>query len=164
VEIASRYRDEVICATVGGQSTTRTTNFDTFGGWNMWPKEYDGRTIISLTVGENESGVAFGEIQVKYSLALEAGDQGWGREGRLVTYAGTGVGLIRNIRPAEEIVEEIRETAGIGQSDENTEREIFGVKVYSIWERLVLQMSYAIVFSTDKLLFPSPGAFVFLVR
>jgi nitronate monooxygenase len=36
-----------------------------------------------------------------YDEALKLGDEGWGKEhGRITTYAGTGVGLVKSIVPA----------------------------------------------------------------
>lgn len=42
-----------------------------------------------------------------YEDAVKLGDQGWGDNGRMTTYAGTGVGLIHRIMPAKEIVQEV---------------------------------------------------------
>ena len=42
---------------------------------------------------------------------MKLGDAAWGKDGRATTYAGAGVGLVRNIKPAGDIVKEIREEA-----------------------------------------------------
>jgi nitronate monooxygenase len=47
----------------------------------------------------------------KFEEALKLGDRGWGPNGRLTTYAGTAVGLVREAASAEEIVMEARAVA-----------------------------------------------------
>jgi nitronate monooxygenase len=44
-----------------------------------------------------------------YEEAMMMGDEGWGVEGRLTTYAGTGIGLVKEVKSAEEIVREVRD-------------------------------------------------------
>lgn len=46
-----------------------------------------------------------------YDEALAKGDAGWGVNGRLTTYAGARVGLVKEIKKARDIVEEVREGA-----------------------------------------------------
>jgi len=46
-----------------------------------------------------------------YKDAVKQGDDGWGPEGRMTTYAGTSVGLIKHVAPAEEIVKEVAKEA-----------------------------------------------------
>ena len=46
-----------------------------------------------------------------YDEALAKGDAGWGVDGRLTTYAGAGVGLVKEIKKVRGIVEEVREGA-----------------------------------------------------
>jgi len=41
----------------------------------------------------------------------QKGDAGWGVDGRLTTYAGARVGLVKEIKKARDIVEEVREGA-----------------------------------------------------
>ena len=42
-----------------------------------------------------------------YAEAVKMGDEGWGEKGRMTTYAGTGVGLVKRVMPAGEIVQEV---------------------------------------------------------
>lgn len=44
-----------------------------------------------------------------YNEALAKGDAGWGVDGRLTTYAGAGAGLVKEIKKARDILEEVRE-------------------------------------------------------
>jgi nitronate monooxygenase len=52
----------------------------------------------------------FEENQRLYAEAMKLGDEGWGMEqGRITTYAGTGVGLVREIMSAGQIVKDTLE-------------------------------------------------------
>jgi len=42
---------------------------------------------------------------------LKKGDEGWGVQGRLTTYAGTGVGMLKSVKPAGEVVQDVRKEA-----------------------------------------------------
>jgi nitronate monooxygenase len=42
---------------------------------------------------------------------MKKGDSGWGVDARLCTYAGSAVGLVREVKGAGDIVEEVREGA-----------------------------------------------------
>lgn len=44
-------------------------------------------------------------------MAKASGDAAWGPGGRVATYAGTGVGLVREVKPAAVIVEDVRREA-----------------------------------------------------
>ena len=107
-DIAPGYQNEVIRAADGGQSTTRTKTYDTVRGTPGWPDHYNGRGVINKTWIDHESGLGIEENQRLYDDALRKGDSGWGLEGRLTTYAGTAVGLVRAIDSAEAIVTSVR--------------------------------------------------------
>ena len=49
------------------------------------------------------------ENKKPYDEALAKGDAGWGVDGRLTTYAGAGVGLVKEIKKARDILKEVRE-------------------------------------------------------
>ncbi|KAJ9645314.1 hypothetical protein H2199_003320 [Coniosporium tulheliwenetii] len=85
-EISRGYRDEVVRASDGGQTTVRSGVYDKLRGTIDWPPGL-------------------------YNEAMKSGDKGWGVEGRLTTYAGTGVGLVKGVKGAKEITEEVREDA-----------------------------------------------------
>jgi nitronate monooxygenase len=110
-DIADGYRSEVVRARDGGQSTVRTTIFDSLTGRMDWPDHYDGRSIINRSVEDDHAGISMEDNRRKFEEALKMGDQGWGPDGRLTTYAGTAVGLIREVAPAEKIVKESRVVA-----------------------------------------------------
>jgi len=46
-----------------------------------------------------------------YKEAMKLGDSGWGPEGRMTTYAGTGVGLVKEVIPAGDIVKSVQQEA-----------------------------------------------------
>jgi nitronate monooxygenase len=51
------------------------------------------------------------ENKKPYDEALAKRDAGWDVDGRLTTYAGAGVGLVKEIKKARDILEEVRERA-----------------------------------------------------
>ncbi|KAE8385648.1 hypothetical protein BDV23DRAFT_164534 [Aspergillus alliaceus] len=109
--IAEGYQKEVLRASDGGVSTVRTTIYDKVRDIHGWPDSYDGRGLINRTYTEAVDGLGEDENRELYLEELEKGDRGYGPEGRLTTYAGTGVGLVKRVMPAREIVISIREEA-----------------------------------------------------
>lgn len=92
----------------GTASTKRTIAFDEARGTLGWPQGVDGRGIINDTVTDFDSGKggSMKERQKRYKEAENQGDKS-----RIVTWAGTGVGLTSEIKPAVEIVEEMTREA-----------------------------------------------------
>ena len=109
--ISQGYREAVIKASDGGVSTARTSVYDNLRGTTGWPSHYNGRGILNQSFWDYVKGMGDDENKKLYEEAIKQGDAGWGDAGRMTTYAGTGVGLIREIKPAAEIVEEVREDA-----------------------------------------------------
>lgn len=106
--ISQGYQDAVLQASDGGVSTARTTVYDRVRGTIGWPEHYDGRGVINQSFWDELKGMSESENRSLYSEAVKQGDAGWGEQGRMTTYAGTGVGLIREVVPAGAIVEEVR--------------------------------------------------------
>ncbi|EEH20445.2 hypothetical protein PABG_02704 [Paracoccidioides brasiliensis Pb03] len=102
--ISGGYQREVLRVTDGGVSTVRTTVYDIMRGYNAWPERYDGRGVENVTVRDREAGMDVKENQKLYQEEMKKGDAGWGPEGRLTTYAGTGIGLVKEVSTAGEIV------------------------------------------------------------
>lgn len=50
-------------------------------------------------------------MKKRFDEAKEGGDAAWGPDGRAATYAGTGVGLVRELKPAATIVKDARRQA-----------------------------------------------------
>ena len=109
--IAKGYQDDVLRTRDGGLATIRTTVYDSLRGTTGWPNEYNGRGIINQSFLDAENDRSTEENKVLYKEALQKGDEGWGKNGRLTAYAGSGVGLVRSVKSAQDIVGEVREDA-----------------------------------------------------
>ncbi|KAL4866395.1 hypothetical protein BDV12DRAFT_135986 [Aspergillus spectabilis] len=104
-KIARGYQDEVLRASDGGVSTVRSTVYDRVRGILDWPVRYDGRGLINQSyIDAVQKGISDEENGALYEEELKKGDMGWGPNARLTTYAGTGVGLVRDKLSAAEIV------------------------------------------------------------
>lgn len=109
--LAKGYRDEVLRAKDGGQTTVRTKVWDNARGTTGWAETHNGRGIINRTYTDAMDGMADDENKKLYEADMQKGDEGWGIEARLCTYAGSAVGLVKEIKGAAEIVREVREGA-----------------------------------------------------
>lgn len=110
-QISRGYQDEIVRASDGAASTTRTLLYNHLRGTIGWPEEYSPRTIINRSFVEKQEGKSFEELKKLHDEATKAGDGGWGPEGRLATYAGASIGLIHDVKHAEDIVRDIRADA-----------------------------------------------------
>ncbi|KAF2630570.1 inosine monophosphate dehydrogenase, partial [Macroventuria anomochaeta] len=109
--IAKGYQDEVLRTSDGGQTTVRTKAWDNARGTTGWAETYNGRGIINKTYTDAMEGVGNEENKMLYEKDVEKGDEGWGVKARLCTYAGSAVGLVKELKGAGEIVREVREGA-----------------------------------------------------
>ncbi|GLB10808.1 hypothetical protein AtubIFM57258_007220 [Aspergillus tubingensis] len=107
--IARGYQQEVVRAEDGAVGTTKTLLYNHLRGTFGWPEEYMPRTIINRSWVEHLAGKGFEELKVLHDEAAKEGDQAWGPEGRLATYAGASIGLVHEVKDAESIVREVRE-------------------------------------------------------
>jgi nitronate monooxygenase len=105
--ISKGYQQEVVRATDGARSTVRTTLYNQLKGTN-WPKQYSPRGIVNQSWHNHQAGTPFDELKRVHDEAALAGDSGWGPEGRLSTYAGASIGLVRSVEPAGKLVEQLR--------------------------------------------------------
>jgi nitronate monooxygenase len=105
------YQDEIVRASDGAASTTRTHLYNHLRGTFGWPEEYTPRTIWNKSFVEQQQGKSFEELKKLHDEAAKDGDNGWGPEGRLATYAGASVGLIHGVKDAEDIVRETQNDA-----------------------------------------------------
>ena len=106
--VSRGYQDDVIRSTDGGVSTVRSKVYDSLRGTTEWPNRYGGRGIINESYLDAKDGVVTDDNKRKYQEAFNKGNQGWGKHGRLTAYAGTGVGLIKQVMSAKDILQEIR--------------------------------------------------------
>ena len=109
--IASGWKRDIIRTEDGGVSTVRSTLCDRLKGTKGWPEQYDGRAIRNQGHVDEEAGMPEEQNVKRYDEELKLGDDAWGPSGRMVAYAGTGVGLIKQVEPAERIVGDIRRGA-----------------------------------------------------
>lgn len=109
--ISKGYQEEVVRASDGAASTTRTLLYNHLRGTFGWPPEYSPRTIINKSFEEHTAGRAFDDLKVLHDEAVKGGDSAWGPEGRTATYAGAAVGLIHDVTSAGEIVRRIQRDA-----------------------------------------------------
>lgn len=102
--ISRGYQREIVRASDGAVSTTRTLLYNHLRGTYGWPEGYIPRTIINQSFIEHQAGKPFEELKGLHDQAVKKGDFGWGPEGRLATYAGASIGLIHDVQDAEAIV------------------------------------------------------------
>lgn len=107
--IAPGYQREILRASDGGQNTVRTSVYDTLRGTTGWPATHNARGVVNRSYEDALQGVDEGENKRLYEEAVTKGDEGWGVEGRMTTYAGSGVGMVKRVRAAGEVVREMRE-------------------------------------------------------
>lgn len=113
------YQAAILATRDGGQSTVRAKVFDELRGPNRWPGMYDGRGLMTESwrdwkeggVGVEELRRRFGDASSKegegFGEAQGEGEGGW-KVGRATVWAGTGVGLVNEVKGAAEIVEEVK--------------------------------------------------------
>jgi len=109
--ISRGYQNEILRASDGAVNTTRTLLYNHLRGTFGWPAEYSPRTIINRSFREHQEGKSFEELKRLHDEASKMGDDGWGPEGRLATYAGASVGLIHEVAEAETIVRDVQKDA-----------------------------------------------------
>ncbi|KAL1844154.1 hypothetical protein VTJ49DRAFT_3810 [Mycothermus thermophilus] len=96
----------ILEASDGGPSTVKTSVLDDIKGTTIWPTIYDGRALVGKSWQDHAAGMPLEENIRLFKEAAAAGDVS-----RTITWAGTGVGLVREVKPAGEIVKEVREDA-----------------------------------------------------
>ncbi|ESU08181.1 hypothetical protein FGSG_12180 [Fusarium graminearum PH-1] len=109
--ISKGYQQEVVRATDGSRCTTRTMLYNHLRGTMGWPEQYSPRGIVNQSFHDHQAGVDFEELKERHDEAVKSGDKGWGPEGRLATYAGAAVGLVRDVQDAGVIVRRVQSEA-----------------------------------------------------
>jgi nitronate monooxygenase len=107
--ITRGYRDEVVRAADGGQATVRTKVYDKLRGTTGWAETHNARGIVNQTFVDAQGGMSEEDNKKLYKAEEAKGDAGWGVEGRMTTYAGSVVGLVKEVMGSAEIVREVRE-------------------------------------------------------
>ncbi|BFZ54408.1 hypothetical protein PYCC9005_001444 [Savitreella phatthalungensis] len=83
----------------GGLTTVQTRIYDEMRGTTDWPMTFTGRAIINDTHRDSVSGSSEHQLRDLYRKAISSEDYS-----RLVCWAGTGIGLVNDVRPAAERV------------------------------------------------------------
>jgi nitronate monooxygenase len=109
--MAKGYQDAVLKASDGGVNTARGKLYDSLRGTTDWPVRYGGRSVLNESWHDAANGMSFEENKKLHDEAIKKGDEGWGKNARLTTYAGTGVGLVKDVKPAADVTREVREHA-----------------------------------------------------
>jgi nitronate monooxygenase len=109
--MAKGYQDAVLQASDGGVNTARGKLYDSLRGTTDWPARYGGRSVLNESWHDAAKGMSFEENKKLHDEAIKKGDEGWGENTRLTTYAGTGVGLVKDVKPAADVTREVREHA-----------------------------------------------------
>ncbi|KAI6087233.1 FMN-dependent 2-nitropropane dioxygenase [Hypoxylon rubiginosum] len=99
-------RKAILSTSDGGANTVKSQLHDHIQGNTSWPDVYDGRAIVTPTYEDYAAGVPLDENTKRFKAAKEEGDLS-----RMVTWSGTGVGLIREELPAADITKRVREGA-----------------------------------------------------
>ncbi|KAH8759681.1 hypothetical protein F5882DRAFT_416897 [Hyaloscypha sp. PMI_1271] len=108
---AEEFREAILKTNDGGISTARSTVFDKLAGKSFWPSEYDGRAIAGASYKDFRSGVSIEEVRNRYAIAAKEAHKGFGEEVRAAVWAGSGIGLVTEVKTACEIVTECRDSA-----------------------------------------------------
>ena len=108
-----QYRAAVLGAKDGGQITTRSKVFDNLNGETVWPEAYDGRSLLVQSWKDHLNGVGIEEIRKLHIEAVKGTDSGYNKDlnGRAAIWAGTGVGMVKEVESAKDIVEGVRRQA-----------------------------------------------------
>ncbi|KAH7913064.1 2-nitropropane dioxygenase [Hygrophoropsis aurantiaca] len=83
-------------------STVRSMAFDRVRGTLEWPEGVDGRGLYNDTVKDMDAGIDFAVVKERFEDGTRRGDVD-----RMVIWAGTGVGLMSEIKEAKDIVSEL---------------------------------------------------------
>lgn len=106
-EAAYNDAQKSVLLKAGPGDTKRTMAFDEARGTLGWPAGVDGRGVVNETLRAYEAQEGTPEQRrERYSAAEKLGN-----EARIVTWAGSGVGLMNVIKPAAEVVREVTQDA-----------------------------------------------------
>ena len=106
--LPSEYRQEVFLAFDGGESTVRSRVFDEMWGPNPWPELYDGRCLRNACYEDSQKGLSGHEIRARlYHNLYKAQTENVDFKDTSSLWAGAGVGMVKRIQRAGNIVEEV---------------------------------------------------------
>ncbi|KAI1075487.1 FMN-dependent 2-nitropropane dioxygenase [Whalleya microplaca] len=99
-------RKAILGTTDGGANTVKSQLHDHIQGNMEWPDVYDGRAVIHPSYQDQQSGLSLEENRKRFKAAKDSGELS-----RMVTWSGTGVGLVKDELPAAVITKQVREGA-----------------------------------------------------
>ncbi|KAI1739887.1 FMN-dependent 2-nitropropane dioxygenase [Xylaria scruposa] len=99
-------RQALLSASDGAVNTVKSYMHDHVQGtWN-WPSLYDARALVHPSYNDALAGMPIDQNEARYMAAKKKGDISM-----MVTWSGSGVGLVRDAAPAAEITKKVREEA-----------------------------------------------------
>ncbi|CAK7218414.1 hypothetical protein SBRCBS47491_003501 [Sporothrix bragantina] len=113
IKVSEGYRNEVLSASDGGEATVRSHIFDQMGRY-QWPALYDGRSLRNTWYDDWQRGISVEEIRSKRDLKLDesrSGDDDANFRDTNSVWVGAGVGLVKKVEKAGDIVERARNEA-----------------------------------------------------
>jgi nitronate monooxygenase len=112
-DLPREYRDEVLAAWDGGESTVRSHVFDEMWGDNPWPEVYDGRCLRNRCYDDLEGGMSVGKMRERlyWRIGMARRDEEVAVKDTSSLWVGAGVGMLRVVETAREIVESVQEEA-----------------------------------------------------
>ncbi|KAL7926088.1 2-nitropropane dioxygenase [Trichoderma austrokoningii] len=110
--IDAEVRNEVLTASDGGESTVRSRVFDDVWGANPWPQLYDGRCLRGAVYNNREKGMDIDSVRTQlYRDTERSQTEEFHMRDIACIWAGAGVGLVKKLEPAADIVKQVREDA-----------------------------------------------------
>lgn len=106
---AREYQEAILATSDGGQSTVRGSVFDELRGKNIWPSGWDGRALVNSSYTDYLGGVGVDKLRERYAEAAKSPHKGFGGERRAAIWVGSGVGLLKEVKAAGDIVRELRD-------------------------------------------------------
>ncbi|KAH8106282.1 2-nitropropane dioxygenase [Cristinia sonorae] len=88
------------------QATKRSLCFDDAGRTNGWPPLHDGRAIANKIWDDFSEGLSMEERHKRFDASAAKGEKD-----RLVIWAGVGAGLVKEIKPAAEVLRSLHDGA-----------------------------------------------------
>ncbi|SPO07469.1 related to FMN-dependent 2-nitropropane dioxygenase [Cephalotrichum gorgonifer] len=105
----SQFRQAILEASDGGQSMARSRAFDAMWGPNPWPETYDGRCLKNSMYQSIKDGLSTEEARRKLYQDLRG--QNVSPQDTMSIWAGTGVGMVKKVEKAADIVSQVRKAA-----------------------------------------------------
>ncbi|KAJ5814928.1 hypothetical protein N7474_006705 [Penicillium riverlandense] len=100
----SFIKQSILSASDGAVSTIKSTLHDVFQSTDVFPKQYDGRAVISLSWNDSQSGVSNEEVTRRYNDAIKQGENH-----RRTIWAGASVGVIDTVVSIDQLMKDIQQ-------------------------------------------------------